>query len=97
MTKKNTTTKPKFDFLTRTDSPTPEPKGQIAPEPEAGRKGKRSDPDYRQTTMLIKRATLKAAQRKIADLDNGEDLSDVINRLVDAWSKEPITSSPPKA
>jgi len=50
--------------------------------------GKRSDPEYEPTTLLLRKATKKAAFRLLEDLETGQDLSDLVERLVARWIRE---------
>ncbi len=49
--------------------------------------GKRSNPDYEPTTVLLRKATKKKAQRRLQDTDAGQDLSDLIEALLSEWMK----------
>src|SRR5262247_1622870 len=47
--------------------------------------GKRSDPDYQPTTVLLRKHTKKTASRLLEDIDSGQDLSDLIEQLLTEW------------
>ena len=47
--------------------------------------GKRSDPDYQPTTVLLRKKTKKAASRLLQDADTGQDLSELIEQLLSEW------------
>ena len=47
--------------------------------------GKRSDPDYQPTTVLLRKNTKKTAARLLEDTDAGQDLSDLIEQLLVEW------------
>ena len=49
--------------------------------------GKRSDPEFQPTTVLLRKATKKAAVRKLEDTDTRKDLSDLIEQLLTGWIK----------
>lgn len=49
------------------------------------RPGKRSDPDYEPTTVLLRKKTKKLANRKLEDGESGQDLSDLIEQLLASW------------
>jgi hypothetical protein len=49
--------------------------------------GKRSDPDYQPTTVLLRKQTKRAANRLLQDADDGQDLSDLIEQLLTEWIK----------
>jgi hypothetical protein len=50
--------------------------------------GKRSDPDYQPTTVLIRKHTKKTAARLLEDTDSGQDLSDLIEQLLMEWIQQ---------
>lgn len=59
------------------------------PAPKSSRpQGKRSHPDYKQFSVLLKKRTHKQAVRTLDDLDNGQDLSDLMEQLLDQWLKK---------
>jgi len=45
--------------------------------------GKRSNPDYEQTTVLLKKKTKRAAVRMLEDAGKKPDLSDLLQALLD--------------
>ena len=47
--------------------------------------GKRSDPDYQPTTVLLRKHTKKTATRLLEDTNAAQDLSDLIERLLTEW------------
>jgi len=47
--------------------------------------GKRSDPDYQPTTVLLRKLTKKTAARQLEDAATGQDLSDLIEQLLTDW------------
>jgi hypothetical protein len=47
--------------------------------------GKRSDPDYQPTTVLLRKQTKKTASRLLEDINAGQDLSDLIEQLLGEW------------
>jgi hypothetical protein len=57
-------------------------------EPVRGRgrpPGKRSDPEYQPTTVLIRKQTKKTAARLLEDTNAAHDLSDLIEQLLAEW------------
>ena len=50
-----------------------------------GGKGKTSNPDWEQTTVQLKRATKQAAKGILLTRDDGQDLSDVLQQLLEQW------------
>lgn len=66
----------------------PEPQPQVQPEPQKpkGRQGKRSDPNYRQTTVYINKD--KEKKLKAAFLEDGiEDFSEWLEDQINQWLK----------
>ncbi len=62
----------------------------ISPQEELGRgkgrpPGKRSDPAYQPTTVLLRKQTKRAANRQLEDKATGQDLSDLIEQLLTQW------------
>jgi hypothetical protein len=47
--------------------------------------GKRSDPDFQPTTLLLRKSTKRAANRILEDLDAGQDLSELTEELLANW------------
>jgi len=47
--------------------------------------GKRSNPDYGPVQVLLKKQTHKQARRVLADLDNGQDVSELVQTLLEQW------------
>jgi hypothetical protein len=69
---------------------TPKDEGRDSPRPAKshgqgpGRPtGKRSNPDYEQTTVLLKKKTKKAAVRMLEDAGKKADLSELLQTLLD--------------
>jgi len=50
--------------------------------------GKRSDPDYQPTTVLLRKQTKKTASRLLEDADTGQDLSELIEQLLAEWIRQ---------
>ena len=50
--------------------------------------GKRSDPDYQPTTVLLRKHTKKTAARMLEDTDSVQDLSDLIEQLLTEWIRK---------
>ena len=49
--------------------------------------GKRSNPDWEQVTVFVKKNTKRAALRRIIDDQSPLDLSEVIEQLLSKWAK----------
>jgi hypothetical protein len=50
--------------------------------------GKRSDPDYQPTTVLLRKHTKKTASRLLEDASTGQDLSELIEQLLTEWIRQ---------
>jgi hypothetical protein len=65
------------------------PPREAAPSRGKGRPpGKRSDPDYQPTTVLLRKQTKKTASRLLEDADTGQDLSELIEQLLAEWIRQ---------
>ena len=49
--------------------------------------GKRSDPDFKPTTLLLREKTKRAAMRLLEDNGRGQDLSELVEQLLTQWNK----------
>ena len=101
--KSSTAEKRKFPALTELhrqnpDVETSEPSTEVAParseimlEPGKGRgrppTGKRSNPDWKLYSHFLKRKTQRAAVARLQAEDDGRDLSDVLQELLENWLK----------
>lgn len=72
---------------------TPQPAEQLPPRPRArtarsvGRPpGKRSNPDWEQITIFVRKDTKRAAMRRLMDSDQERDLSEIVEQLLARWS-----------
>jgi hypothetical protein len=74
-----------------TAAATPAPERTEAPRPVArpvGRPpGKRSDPAWKQYSVLLRRETQRAAAAILREKDEGQDLSGLVENLLDNWIK----------
>jgi hypothetical protein len=50
--------------------------------------GKRSNPDYQPTTILIRKQTKKSAARLLEDKNDERDLSELIDDLLVEWVEQ---------
>jgi hypothetical protein len=50
--------------------------------------GKRSDPDYQPTTVLLRHQTKKMANRLLEDGSTRQDLSELIEQLLTEWIQQ---------
>lgn len=49
--------------------------------------GKRSNPEWEQVTLFVRKNTKRAAMRRLMDEDSPLDLSEVIEQLLAKWAK----------
>jgi hypothetical protein len=49
--------------------------------------GKRSDPDFMNTTVLLRKTTKRTAARLLEDTQSGQDLSELVEQLLTQWIK----------
>jgi hypothetical protein len=47
--------------------------------------GKRSDPQWRSITVLLKKQNIKMTRRRLEDEEEGKDLSTLIDELLTEW------------
>jgi hypothetical protein len=71
-------------------SKVPVPAPVVEDYPRRGRPptGKRSNPEWRLYSHYLKRQTQRAAVAKLQALDDGRDLSDVLEELLQGWLKK---------
>jgi hypothetical protein len=55
--------------------------------------GKRSDPDYQPTTVLLRQQTKKMANRLLEDGNTGQDLSELIEQLLMEWIQQSLRNN----
>ena len=51
-------------------------------------RGKRSDPAWKQFSVLLKKETQRAATTLLRDQDEGQDLSGLVQNLLEGWIKK---------
>lgn len=91
----------KFAALASIKKATPPQQAEAAPLPPAsapqeaieakgrGRPaGKRSNPSYEPTTLLLRKETKKKASRLLEDIGNRQDLSDLTEQLLSNWIEQ---------
>ena len=62
------------------------PSPQLTPISMRGRPaGKRSNPDFEPTTIFLRKTTKKTANRTLEDLSPKQDLSELIESLLQQW------------
>ena len=52
--------------------------------------GKRSDPEFKATTLLLREKTKRTAMRLLEDNGRGQDLSELVEQLLAQWSKRQV-------
>ena len=50
--------------------------------------GKRSHPDYKQYSVLLKKQTHRQVTNILRDLENGQDVSELVQQLLEQWVKK---------
>ena len=50
--------------------------------------GKRSDPDYKQYSVLLKRQTHRKVSGLLRDRESDQDVSELVEQLLDQWLAE---------
>ena len=77
------TAEPELEAHGRTELPTI---SRTAPPARVGRPpGKRSNPAFKQFSVLLRRDTQRAATAILRDKDNGQDLSGLVQTLLEGW------------
>jgi hypothetical protein len=77
------TAEPEPEAHGRTELPTvsrPAPLARVGRPP-----GKRSNPAFKQFSVLLRRDTQRAATAILRDKDNGQDLSGLVQTLLEGW------------
>jgi hypothetical protein len=65
-------------------------RGTQARTPKTGRApGKRSNPDYKQFSVLLKKRTHMAVSHTLDNLGSGQDISELVQELLEQWLKHP--------
>lgn len=83
-----TATKNRFSGIvdaTRARETPPEPKAPYASESNTKRKGKSSNPEFLQVSAYLRKETHKTARKLLMDDDQGRDLSDLMEQLLQEW------------
>lgn len=55
--------------------------------------GKRSDPDFKMFSHLMRKDTQRKAAMKLLRLDDGRDMSEILEALLSAWADKPDDQS----
>ena len=76
--------KPKATVLA-SQPPLPTPESHPAPNRRAG---KRSDPAYKQFSVLLRKDTHHKAVSILHNADNGQDVSELVQQLLEEWVKK---------
>ena len=69
-------------------TPPPQPRGTESVRGRGRPPGKRSDPDYQPTTVLLRKHTKRTAARLLEDINAAHDLSDLIEQLLTEWIQQ---------
>ena len=78
----------------RVEKPKPAPSvapQRLIPEPEpvkTRRAGKRSDPAYKQFSVLLRKDTHRQTARILYDTEDGQDISELVQQLLEEWVKK---------
>jgi hypothetical protein len=64
------------------------PQGSLPPRPFGRPPGKRSDPAWKQFSLLLKKETQRKAASLLRDKDEGLDLSALVQNLLESWVKK---------
>jgi hypothetical protein len=65
----------------------PTPPHSLKPARNVGRPpGKRSNPDWEQLTLFIRKDTKRAVLRRLMEEQSGQDLSEVVEQLLAKWA-----------
>jgi hypothetical protein len=80
--------------LKKTPEAAPEEKPSLSPSiqqrPRAGHyRGKRSDPQWANITILMRRSVKRDVRRRLEDAGEGKDISDLIDQLLTDWLGKP--------
>jgi hypothetical protein len=65
-----------------------QPVDQVVRKPMGRPPGKRSDPSWKQFSVLLQKDTHKRAANILRDRDDGQDLSDLVQILLEDWIKK---------
>ena len=75
----------------KAETPTPSPAPPSAAGAKAGKgrlaTGKKSNEDYCQTTISIRKETRKRVKQALLDAESGQDVSELIEELLTQWLK----------
>lgn len=66
--------------------------GQTTP-PKVRPVGKRSDPDFKMFSHLMRKDTQRKAAMKLLRLDDGRDMSEILEALLSTWTDKPDEQS----
>ena len=76
------------------DPSPPEAPSQPAVKPTPRPRGKKSDPDYTQVTVYLRKDRYATARKRL--FDERKQFSDLVGELLDRWIKEVQKSKPSK-
>ena len=73
------------------EAPPHAPRGDVAaaqaPKGRGRPPGKRSDPEFKPTTLFLRTRTKRAAIRLLEDLGDERDLSELVEELLEGWTR----------
>lgn len=72
------------------ETPPPAPVVQEGAKGRGRPHGKRSDPDFKPTTLLLREQTKRTAVRLLEDSRSGQDLSELVEQLLTQWNKRQV-------
>ena len=76
---------PPSPALPPTPSRLPSPKAETRA--ESRRRGKNSDPNYRQHSIYLRKDTHKRVKRRLEDMESDQDVSELVQVLLEQWLK----------
>ena len=62
---------------------------KLVNEAKTYKRGKASNPDWRPIGLFLRKETIKQARRKLQDIDDPRDLSELTESLLAEWVKRP--------
>lgn len=66
-------------------APLPEARVKVETAAEKRRGGKSSDPKYSQYSVYLRKDTHKRVKRRLDDLETGQDVSELVQDLLEQW------------
>lgn len=85
---KNVRQEPRLETAKQLESVTVEVKPQPTLIPRGRPTGKRSNPEFEPTTIFLRKITKKIANRALEDGGDCQDLSELVEELLQGWISE---------